>query len=308
METDRTAAGGATGDANGRPTRRRALKAFGAAGAALLAGCTVSGDVKRVSESVEYTVAGSDVDEVSVSGDDGDTVVRGYDGDDIQVEATKYALGDTDIADVTVTRDVVNGRLDVEAQIPDQGGFGTFGGGLESLEVKVPQGTTVTDVSVDDGDLELTDVSGDVTLDVDDGVANVGPVDGFVEASADDGTVSLGAVDGVSASVDDGTVEMAEPATVGDFDADDGLLELAVAALDEDVTISGDDGDITLQLAADLDATVVVTSDESATIEYDGLLFEDVTTTENRTTGTMGDGTHDVTVDVDDGTVDVESL
>ena len=308
MERDRTAATATTRDSDGRTTRRRALKAVGTVGATLLAGCTVSGDVKRASESVEYSVDGSEVDEIAVSGDDGDTVVRGSDGDELQVEATKYALGDTDLSEVTVTREVVNGRLDIEADVTEQGGIGTFGGGLESLEVTVPQGTTVSDVSIDDGDLEVADVSGDLTLDVDDGFANVGPVSGSVDATVDDGTVTLGAVDSVTGEVDDGTIEMDESAAIGDFESDDGLLELAVADLDDDVTIRGDDGDITLQLAAELDATVVIDSDDSAPVEFDGSLFENVRTSEKRIRGQMGDGTHEVTIDVDDGAVDVGAI
>ncbi|WP_123538203.1 DUF4097 family beta strand repeat-containing protein [Halosimplex salinum] len=288
-------------------TRRTALKGLGVAATALLAGCSVTADVERETADVEYSVDGSEVDRIAVSGDDGDTTVRGWDGDDVRVEATKYARGRTDLSDVTVTRAVADGRLDIEADVSVAVGIGPAGGGLESLDVRVPQGTRVTRVEMDDGDAEVTDVAGDLTLDVDDGTVEVGPLSGHLETTVDDGTVTVGAVDRVTGEFDDGALEMTEPATVGDLSVDDGDLELAIEDLDGDATVECDDGTVTARVAPTIDATVVVNADDGS-VQYEGDLFDSVSTNEDTTRGEIGDGGDRLTIDVDDGDVRMSPL
>lgn len=307
MKPDETSSDASADDWRSEPTRRAVLGSLGIAATTVLAGCTVAGEVERETTTEQYTVPGSDVDRIAVSGGDGETTVRGWDGTDVRVEATKYARGQTDLSDVTVTRDTSGGKLDVGAELSGSVGVGAFGGGLERLDVSVPEDARVTRVDVDDGSAQVADVTGDVALTVDDGTAEVGPVEGDVDVSVDDGRVTVGNVDRVTGELDDGTLEMTEPATLGDLSADDGDFDLAIDGLDGDVEVQCDDGDVTARVAPDIDATVVVRADDSA-VRVEGDLFDSVTTTGDTTRGRIGDGTHELRVDIDDGESEIRPL
>jgi hypothetical protein len=66
-------------------------------------------------------------------------------------------------------------RLDVGAEVPVQVGIGAFDGGLDSLDVRVPEGTRVTRVDIGDGSGQVRRVMGDIDLEVDDGEVWVKP-------------------------------------------------------------------------------------------------------------------------------------
>jgi hypothetical protein len=292
-------------ESRSQTTRRTLLGSLGIAAATVLTGCTVSGEVDRETASVEYTLPGNEVDRVSVSGGDGETTVRRWEGTDVRVEATKFARGKTELSDVTVTREMTGGRLDVGAEVPVQVGIGAFGGGLDSLDVRVPEGTRVTRIDIDDGSGRVTEVTGDIDLDVDDGSAEVGPVDGRLDVTVDDGTVTVGEVDRVTGELDDGDLEMTEPATLGDLTADDGDLDLAIEDIDGDITVQCDDGDVTARVTPTIDATVVANADDDA-VRFEGGVFDSVTTTGGTTRGRIGDGNDQLTIDVDDGEIRVK--
>jgi len=307
MRSDQSNADTSTGDSQLDVTRRAVLGSLGIATTTVLAGCTVSGEVDRETTTVQYSVAGSEVDQISVSGGDGETTIRGWDGTDVRVEATKYARGKTALADVTVSREVTGGHLNIEAEVSTGVGIGAFGGGFEAVDVRVPQGTRVTRLGIDDGSGEVTKVAGDITLNVDDGIVEAGPVEGDLDMTVDDGTVRLGDVGSVSGELDDGDLEMTEPATVGHLNVDDGDLELAIEDIDGDVTVQCDDGDITAQVVPTIDATVVAKADDNA-VHLEGGLFDSVTTTEETTRGRIGEGTDRLTVEVDHGEVQMRPL
>lgn len=253
------------------PTRRAVLGAVGLTTTAALAGCAVAGDVGREAKTERYSVAGDKVDRAGVSGGDGKTIVRGWDGTDVRIAATKYARGNTSLSDVRVTRDVTAGRPDVGAERTDGHSLKTAGGGLEAIEVEVPRSVRVARVEIDDGD------------------------------------VTVGDVDSLTGELDDGALRMTEPATIGDLRADDGTLELVVGDIEDDVTVTCDDGDVTAQIASTIDATVVVKADD-APVRTTGDLFNTVETTGETISGQLGDGRNQLTVEVDDGAVQLRPL
>lgn len=287
-------------------TRRAVLGAVGAGAMVAVAGCNAVGEFDRETETVEFAVPASDVDSVAVETDDGQTVIQGHDGDEIQVEATKYAAGSMDLKDITVSREVTGGHLDIEAGI-DGVMVGAGGGGLESLDVRVPRGVAVESVGIDDGEGEIQDVSGDLSLTVDDATADIGPVDGHLDVTVDDGIVTVGDVDRVTGDLDDGRLEMTEPATLGGLTVDDGNLELAVDDVDGIVDVVTDDGDVTAAIAPAVDATVVVEADDGTTEVDDGLL-DGIRTADGTTRGVIGDGSDQLTIDADDGNVRLREL
>jgi hypothetical protein len=307
MKSSETSAGDSPDGPPSGPTRRTLLGAVGLTAIAALAGCTVAGDVGRETATEQHSVAGEDVDRIAVSGGDGETVVRGWDGTDVRVEATKYARGNTDLSDVRVTRDVVDGRLAVGTETVDGLSVGASGGGLETIAVEVPRGVSVDRVEVDDGSGTIADVAGDLELDVGDGDADVGPVDGTLRVDVGDGDVTVGGVEGVAGKLADGTLRMTEPARLGDLRVDDGTLELAVGSIETDATVTCDDGDVTAQIDPELDATVVVAADD-APVHVDGDLFDGVETTDGTVRGQVGDGSRQLTIEVNDGSVRLRPL
>ncbi len=300
------AAGAERRDGRGRWTRRRLLAGSGLGAVVGLAGCVI-GDGDRRTATESFAVDGDDVDRVVVRGDDGDTVVRGTDEADVRVEATTYAVGGTDLEDVTVTREVTDGRLTIGVEVPGGISLGPSGGGLAALTVRVPRSIRVRRVAVDDGTARVRDVRGDLAVSLDDGSADVDGVDGALEVDVDDGDVTVGRVTRLRGDVDDGGLRMTRGARVGDLATDDGRLELAVAALDGEPTVRLDDGTLEAALAADLDATVEIHADDGS-LDVDDGLFDSYHSDDGVTTGRMGDGSGRLTVRVDDGDVRLRPL
>lgn len=286
----------------GRTPRRRVLGGIGVAALVALGGCSGFAEANRRTATEQFSVAGTSVDRLVVRGGDGDTTVRGWDGSDVRVEATKYALGETNLGAVTVTREVVGRRLAIGAEVSDIFRFGASGGGLDALAVRVPDGVRVEEVAVDDGTARVNDVSGDLALSVDDGDARADEGDGDVDVNADDGAVTVGRVGRVAGAVDDGSLRMTDGSTVGDVTADDGSVELAVRDIDGDATVRSDDGDVEAALSPALDATVEVSTDDGSVRVEDGV-FDSVETSAGTVRGTIGNGGDRPTVILSDVTI-----
>lgn len=287
-------------------SRRQVLTAVGLGGAVALAGCAGFGDTERETTDVQYDVS-ADVETVAVNSDDGETTVEAWDGEDVRIEATKYAVGQTELSDIEVVREVTNGRLDISEERSTGPIVGVGGGGLESLTVRVPTGVRVTELDVDDGDATVRNVSGELALSIDDGDADIGPLEGELSVDGDDGDVTVDQVDRFSAELDDGAVTMNEPATLGDVRVDDGDLDLSVDGVADDSVVRADDGDVTVRLSPSLDATVVCTQNDG-TVQLDGDVFDEVETVGNEFRGRIGDGSDRLAVDVDDARVSLEAL
>jgi len=287
-----------------RPTRRQLL---GTAGIALtaLSGCISIGAADRRTTDVQYDV--SDVESVSLAGGDGETTVESWGGTAVRIQATKYAVGETDLDDVTVARDVSDGHLSVAAKRDDGVTIGTAGGGLESLTVKVPDGVAVTGVTIDDGDATVDGVAGDLSLSIDDGTAEIGAFEGPVRVDGDDGEVTADSVDSVSGRLDDGTLTVTEPTTIGDIEIDDGNLDLAVDGIDDGTTIRADDADVTVRLDSSLALDLDARTDNGQVSVADGVL-DTVETDGNETRGRAGEGGPTLDIKVDDGAIELEAL
>lgn len=288
-------------------TRRRVLGGIGLGMVCGLVGCVGFTERDRRTATEEFSVAGEQVDRVVVRGDDGETAVSGWDGTDVRVEATKYAVGETDLSSVRVARDVTGGRLSIGVEVPGRFSLGPSGGGLEALDVRVPRDVRVERVGIDDGTARVNDVAGDLALSVDDGTAEADGVDGALNVSADDGEVTVGTVVSVTGEIGDGRLRMSEGAIVGDLTADDGDFDLAIQGLDGEVTIRCDDGAVDAALAPTLDVTVEVHSDNGSVRIEEGVL-DSVETAEGTTRGTVGDGSGQLTIRIDDGNVRLSPL
>lgn len=267
-------------------TRRGVLGAVGAAVTAGLAGCAGITEGSREQTDVEHTVS-EDVDRLSVDVGDADVTVDTWDNSDVQIEATKYAIGQTELSEVSITREVVSGALTVGVERTDSIQVGTVGGGAEAIDVRVPSDVQIDEISADDGEITVDDVSGDLAV------------------AVDDADVTVAGPDTVRGELDDGSLELMTPATIGDVTAADAEIDVAVADTDGDTAIRVDDGAVTARLASELDATVVVEGD--GTVNGLDALDSVETSGEMSLTGRAGDGGDELRIVGDDAVVDFQS-
>jgi len=273
-----------------RQTRRSVLGVVGTAVATSLTGCTAPSDGEREREDVEYTVAGETVDQLSIAVNDADVTVEPWDEPDVQIQARTYAVGETALSDVSVTREVVDGVLSVTVDYDRAEGIQLepTGGGAETLNVRVPSGVQIDEIDADDGDIAVGDVPGSLAF------------------SVDDADVTVGGVSEVRGELEDGSLDVPTPVTVGDVTGDDAEIDLAVADTDGDAEVTTDNGDIVARLTPDLDATVVATGD--AEVQVDGDALDEVETGRaEMVRGRVGDGGPELRLTADDGLVTVRS-
>ena len=268
-------------------TRRGLLGAVGAAVTAGLAGCAGVTEGDREETDMEYTVS-EDIDRLSVDVGDADVTIDSWDSSDVRIEATKYAIGQTELSEVSITREVVGGALTVGVERTDSIQLGTVGGGAEAIDVRIPSGVQVDEISADDGEITVGGVSGDLELNV------------------DDADVSLADLDAVQGELGDGSLDVTTPATVGDVTADDAEIDVAVADTDGEAEIDIDDGSVTARLASGLDATVVVETD--AVVDGLDALDSVETSDETSLTGRVGDGGDELRIVGDDAVVEFQSV
>lgn len=252
-----------------------------------------------------YTAA--DVQQLAVDVGDGTLDLDSHDGSSLEVEATKYAVGDTDLSDVAVFHEESNGRLRLGAELPGGFRFGLSGGGLERLAVRVPEGVSVERVDVADGTGMVGPISGNPTVSVADGEAEFESVAGDATVDVADGSCRFGTLEGISASVGDGELAVDQPTELGDVDVADGTVRLAVGGVDSPASVTASDGTVQLRLSSDLDLTVrVQTGDGAVTLSEQ--LFDSVSRDDDVVRGQIGDGTQTLDIETADGSVTVEPL
>jgi hypothetical protein len=285
-------------------TRRAVLGAVAAAGTAGLAGCTDSFvQVETTETTVERRVDRTTVDRLRVADANGDVRIERTDGDAVRVRAHKTAHGKTELSELEVRSRVESGALRLSTRQPDVTGIG---GGTVDLEIDVPASVATERVETDDGEVVVRNTVGDVTVETNDGDVTATGVRGDVTARTTDGSVSVERVDGVVvARSRDGDVSVDDPGSVGTVRTDDGTVTAAVPAVDGTGTVRSTDGDVTVTLGHGVDAAVEATTADGQVTAVD--VLDDVrTATETTVTGTVGDGTNQLTVRTTDGDVTVE--
>ncbi|MEZ3117354.1 hypothetical protein RYH80_15670 [Halobaculum sp. MBLA0147] len=271
-------------------TRRTVLGAVGSVAAVGLAGCVGPSDDERETATVEHTLSADDVDELAVSVDDAETTVRQWDESTVRIEAEKYAIGQTKLSEVSVTREVSGGVLNVGGEYTSGIQFGVVGGGVERLDVRVPAGVEIGRVDGDDGRITVTNLSGTADIDV------------------EDGDVTVDGVDGLRGEIDDGSIEAASPVRLGDVTGGDASVDLAVGGTDGDTTVECDDGRIVVRVAPGLDATIVAESDDGNVQFADGAVDSVESTGDDTLRGRVGAGGDRLRLAVDDGRIVVRPL
>ncbi|CQH61457.1 DUF4098 family protein [Halobacterium hubeiense] len=252
--------------------RRRALLAGVAAGATTaLAGCTDAGSLfgDPVQETREQYFDVPDGTRIRVENESGDVSVSGRDRPDASVDATVMAPGESRLDDVTVSvNEDENGDLAVDVDVSGDASRVSV-----DLDLRVPEDAAMAPVQTENGDVEVRGVAG---------VPAARSVNGDVTVR-DAGPV--------------GSVSSAN----GDVAAD------VPAPLPGDVLVRTENGDAEVALSTDADATLDAQT-ENGDVDVEELGLQNRSGNDGRVTGTLGEGTHDVTIATLNGSVEVRAL
>lgn len=251
---------------------RRALLSGLAAGAtAALAGCADRGSLfgDPVQETRERYSDLPDGGQLRIENVNGDVDVTGRDNPKVSVDATVTAPGENRLDDVTVA------------------------------------------LSEDGDDRALTvDIEGDgsrVSVDLDVRVPDGGAIDAVESRNGSVDVQSVGSV-GTARSAN-GTVTVRDAGPVSSVSTENGDVEADVPApLPGDVSVRTENGNIDVALSPDADAALDARSQTDYVRVDDLELQNERDTDDGHVTGTLGGGTHDVTVETSNGKVEIRAL
>lgn len=200
--------------------------------------------------------------------DNGDVTISRTDGDAVQIRAVETASWFASLDQVSLDVTKGDGRLSIVGESEDV----LFGSAGLSLDIGVPAGVEVETVEANNGD------------------ATVRNVDGYVSLAAKNGDVRASGVTGVESA-----------------ETKNGDVDVTVPDVQSDVSIRATNGDVSAALTQSLDATVLARA-TNGDVTNDGLSFESMETGGNRIRGTLGEGTHDVTLETENGDVSLRVL
>ena len=211
------------------------------------AGCVEPFSGSTLRESFESTHPIDQTDVVEIQNRNGEVQVFEGTTDDLRLSGEKQARTSTGLDEIEI--EVSPGPIvTVEVSLGDRDGLDRRG---VDLEVAVPSGIVVEQVSTENGDLSVQEVSGDV------------------EAVTMNGSIAVEAVDGyVTASTTNGSVKLTDTTGIDGVESTNGDLEVDINAIRDDTTCRTSNGDITARAGPDLEVGLdLLTSLGSVTIE-----------------------------------------
>lgn len=281
-------------------TRRTALAgALSVASLPLLAGC-VSIRRERKGETITRSIPADSVTDLEISNGDGDVVVEHRPGESVELRVKKRARGAVSLGDLSVDVAATGQRLRVETEIEDED---VFGNGWIDLRLGIPSHVSLTAVEAGDGDVSVSQVAGDLTLDGTDGDIVARELDGSLDIDLVDGDVTVRDAGGrVSATVMDGDVHVERPDDLGSLSVTDGDVTADLSALHDDASVETTDGDIVVRLAPDLDVAVQASTIDGAVTGGSVVDVVDIAT-ETALEGRLGEGSATLSLHATDGDI-----
>jgi len=183
--------------------------------------------------------------------------------------------------DVTEETDLVTIKARIEG---NQGSLGV------RMKLQVPSGVHVTDVETSNGRIELHGTTGNTTLKTSNGEVDVQNVNGFVKITTSNADILVKNTDGIR-----------------DLKTSNNPIDVEVKALAGDTKVETSNGDIVLHINDALDVQIKAsTSNGDATVHDD--LVTDTDDSGQKIEGTLGAGTHKLTIDTDNADVDLYKL
>jgi DUF4097 and DUF4098 domain-containing protein YvlB len=232
--------------------------AFLAAAGFGLAACDVSVGASdyRVREEKRFAVTGPA--QIALTTFDGSIEVRGWDRNEVLVEADKYGPDQAIVDRIEIKASQTGNAITIDVAKPSPistTGFRRSPGA--SLIVSVPLQTSVAARS-GDGSITIRRISGKVDLDTDDGSVRVEDVKGDLVIRTGDGSVEARQIEGrAKATTGDGSIR-AEGILKGiDLETRDGSIDVKArpgSAVESDWSVTTGDGGIRMDLASGLNA------------------------------------------------------
>jgi hypothetical protein len=257
-----------TRDSSPELTRRRFV-GWGTAllGSVGLAGCSFPVDSRTITRSSDRTFDPGAATAFTLDNHNGDVTLDGGDGSAVSGEVTKRSTaGEKALDRVTVTETVSDGTLAVATESEGSHNVSV------DFDLSVPDSLAVTAVTSDNGDVDVTGVTGDGTYETTNGDVTVADVDGSVTAVSKNGDA-----------------EVTDPARLGGARSTNGDVEADAPALDGDTRCATTNGDVTVAVPDDLDATVDLRT-ENGDAEIDGATVTVEQSGDRRIRGRLGEG------------------
>lgn len=267
---------------------RRRFVAGISAGLGVLGGCLSPIQVDSTGQHTRTSHQSHDVGPettLRVDNPNGSVTVRGYDGETAEVDIEIQGPSKRSVEAVSVTADRSDGQLALVTEYTDPGPERAS----VSLQISYPKGSSVGRIGTDNGAITIRNVAGDPELRSQNGRLAVSNVDGTVALSTNNGTITARNI-----------------GAIGHATTSNGSIEVDVPSVSDDVTVRTTNGAIDAALAQDLDATVSATTSNSP-VQLHGL---DLSERNGPTTvsGTLGSGTHTLTFETSNGTIDLRML
>lgn len=267
--------------------RRRALLTGVAAGTtSVLAGCVGSlfGDRVTRTDHRTYDVAADTP--LRVENRNGDVTVESHDGSSVQVDVEFHAPSESALDDISLVGERRGSEFVVETTYAE----GSDGRGGASVTARVPSAVSLAGATTTNGDVGVTDVAGGG------------------EFASENGDVDVRRVDVADVATTNGDATVRDVETFGGAVTTNGDVAVDVPApLRSDVAVRTENGDVSAALSPDLDAVVDATT-TNGSVDARGVDLQDASTGEAHVSGTLGDGTFDVTVTTTNGDVELVAL
>lgn len=225
--------------------------------------------------------------ELTVRNRNGPITVEGSDGDAVEVEITYEGPSESALDAVTVTGTESDDALSLATEYGDGDDADRV---RVALSIQCPERVSVGRLVTGNGAIEVTDVAGDPTLETANGEIDARNVDGAVAMTASRGSLtarSIGELAGARTS--------------------NGSIDVDVPAVTDDASIETANGSIDAALAGSLDVTLTASS-ANGSVTVDELDLADGEQTERRVSGSLGDGTHSLSVETANGSIDLRQL
>lgn len=273
-------------------------------------GCAVSIDRQGYIEHKGQSFQATSRLELHLTTFDGEIEVQSWDRPEIFVDVEKRGEDKAAVDRIQVNVEHSGNRVSIEAVNPDvrHASLGFFLSSRVRFIASVPKDTDLV-IASNDGSLSVIRVSGRIDLRTSDGNVHATETDGKLTAHSSDGTIELENVSGqVDVETSDGSMRISGTPSSLHARTGDGAAVLRVrdgARLAEDWLVETEDGSISVELPAGLDADLDADPGDDGHVR-NHLSLTNVTggtNDEPRLRGRLGAGGHRLTVRTGDGTI-----
>lgn len=263
--------------------RRRFLAGAGALGLTSLAGCSVPSVTRRQASSATFSVP--DDTPFGIVNRNGSVTIETEDRDDVALDIVKRSTRDPpEFGSASIEGRVEDGVFLLRTTYEGEPGFNPVS---VELTATVPEAQEVVRAETANGNVDVRNTTGDLTLRSGNGSVEARGVDGYVSLRSTNGSVTARDVTGVDAA-----------------SASNGSVDLDLLGIRDDVEVSTGNGGVDVDVGPDLSARFDV-SVGNGSIDVRGLAFSDVERGPRRFSGVLGDGGDTVTVSVGNGSVEL---